>query len=389
VWSSVHGVGSVARRGPLAGLGEEERAHALEGVLDFVFAAPGGGGRWAPSVLPAPRVSDRLHRMDSAAVGRVVTESSSASPASPAFRAHDPTFYPVEEKLGQDTLQLLILELLRPLVERWYRVFGKPTFVGSDQFIYYKIFHPERVVAPDLYVLPGVPPGRRIKSWKVWKKGIVPSFALEVVASKDPDKDYREAVTRYAELGVSELVLFDPDHELSEDRVRWQRYRKLKRRGFARVEASNADRIKSHVLGCFLRVVGEGDAARVRLFTGPEGDEIFPTQEEAERAAKEAALAAKEAALAANEQERAAKEAALAANERERAAKEAALAAAGQERAAKEAALARVAELEALLAKKGRSVGTPSPSGGRSVGTPSPSGGRSVGTPSPSGGRRR
>jgi hypothetical protein len=216
-------------------------------------------------------------------------------------RAYDPTVYPVEEKVGEDTLQMLILELLRPLVERWLAASGTATFVGADQFIYYQQFHPGKVVAPDVYVLPGVRPGRRIKSWQTWKTGIVPSFALEVIASEDAEKDYREAPRRYAELGVEELVVFDADFELSNDRVRWQRFRRLPKRGFVRVERTNADRIRSRVLGCFLRVVGEGEEARLRVATGPTGEVLFPTEAESERAAKEAALAAKEAALVARD----------------------------------------------------------------------------------------
>lgn len=223
--------------------------------------------------------------MDSAAARRVAPEHSRAS------WEHDPTFYPIEEKVGQDSLQVQILEQLRPLIERWYRILGKPTFVGADQFIYYKQFHPECVVAPDVYVLPGVKPGRRIKSWKVWETNIVPSFALEVVASKDPYKDYHEVITRYAALGVAELVIFDPDYQLDEDRVRWQRYRTLKRRGFVQVEVSNGDRVKSHVLGCFLRAVGEEEATRLRLGRGRAGDDFVPTEEEEAVAAKDAALA--------------------------------------------------------------------------------------------------
>jgi Putative restriction endonuclease len=219
------------------------------------------------------------------------------TPERRAYRVHDPTVYPTEDKLGQDTLQMLILELLRPLVERWFELRGRPTFVGEDQFIYYERFNPKKAVAPDLYVLPGVTPGLRVKSWKVWKTGVVPSFALEVVASDDPQKDYVEVIERYAGLGVDELIVFDPDHERSDDRVRWQRYRRLKTRGFVQVESSNADRLRSRVLGCFLRVVGSGDAARVRLGTGPAGDELVPTEAEAERAAKEAERAAKEQAL--------------------------------------------------------------------------------------------
>lgn len=92
-------------------------------------------------------------------------------------------------------------------------------------------------------------------------------------------------------------MIFDPDWERGRDRVRWQRYRRLKTRGFVRVETTNVDRIHARVLGCWLRVIGAGEEARLRLATGPEGDELFPTVAEAERAAKEAERAAKEAAL--------------------------------------------------------------------------------------------
>jgi Uma2 family endonuclease len=278
--------------------------------------------------------------MSSAAMQHVAPGRDGGHPHTPgrhAARAYDPTFYPTEEKVGQDSLQVLILELLRPLVERWFELREKPTFVGEDQFIYYERFNPKKVVAPDLYVMPGAKPGRRVKSWKVWKTGLVPSFALEVVSSDDPQKDYVEAIERYSELGIDELIVFDPDHGKSDDRVRWQRYRKLKTRGFVQVESSNGDRLRSRTLGCFLRVVGSGDDARLRLATGAAGDDLVPTEAEQERAAKEQERAAKEQERAAKEQERAAKEQALAAGE--------------AERAAKERALSRVAELEALVAK--------------------------------------
>jgi hypothetical protein len=232
-------------------------------------------------------------------------------------RAREDALYPVEDKVGEDILQTLIAEMLRPLIERWYASLDKPRFVGADQFIYYAEGVPTKVVAPDIYDLPGVPPGKRVRSWKVWKTGIVPDLAIEIVSSTDIYKDYHDVPGRYDELGVKELIIFDPDHASDTDRVRWQRYRRVKRRGLARIEHSNADRIQSRVLGCFLRVVGEGDAARLRLGTGPNGDDLFPTAEEAERAAKDAERAAREA-----------------------------------EHAEKEAALARIAELEAQLAQR-------------------------------------
>jgi Uma2 family endonuclease len=246
-----------------------------------------------------------------------------------AALGRDPTVYPVEEKMGEDMLQRWIAELLRPLLVRWLDHRGTPTFVGADQFIYYQPHTPTLRVSPDLYVLPGVRPETRVTSWKTWERGIVPSFALEVV-STDWEKDYIEGPERYGEMGIPELIVFDPASSRHVDGVRWQVFRRVAGRRWARVETSDGDRVWSKALGCFLRAVGEGDSLRVRVGTGPRGDELFSTAEEAERAAKEAERAAKEGERAAKEAERAAKEV---------------------ERAAKEAALERVLELERQLRK--------------------------------------
>ncbi len=53
-------------------------------------------------------------------------------------------------------------------------------------------------------------------------------------------------------------------------------YRRLAKRGLT-LEATNADRVKSNALGCFLRAVGVGSSTRLRVAQGPRGDELFPT----------------------------------------------------------------------------------------------------------------
>ncbi len=121
-------------------------------------------------------------------------------------------------------------------------------------------------------------------AWKVWETGCVPSFALEIV-SQDVDKDYLTAPAKYDRLGVEELVVFDPDHTLSPTRLRFQVFRRSKR-GLVRVEATNADRVKSKILGCHLRALGAGDNRRVRLGTGFNGEALFPTDAEAREQAE-------------------------------------------------------------------------------------------------------
>ncbi len=198
--------------------------------------------------------------------------------------------------MGEDILQRWIAELLRPLLQLWFTSRGIVALVGADQFIYYRKHDAHKRVAPDIYVLPGVPPDTHVRAWKIWETGIAPSFALEIV-SRDWEKDYTEAQVFYDAAGVGELVVFDPAWAERSHGIRWQVFRRLARRGLVRVEASNGDRVRARSLGCWLRVVGDGRATRVRLGTGPNGDDLVPTAEEAERAAKEAERAAKEAAL--------------------------------------------------------------------------------------------
>lgn len=197
-------------------------------------------------------------------------------------RLDDPTYYPIEETVGEDSLQRFIAELLRGAIDYFLRLRDKPTFVGADQFIYWVQHRPQKVVAPDVYVLPGVEREARVRCLKTWEAGVVPSLAVEIVSSNDVDKDYRLAPERYDELGVTELVIFDPEHQKGRDRLRFQVFRRVRGR-FVQVAETNEDRVRSRVLGCWIRAVGRGDKARLRLATGERGDTIVPTEVEAER----------------------------------------------------------------------------------------------------------
>ncbi|MDI1478544.1 Uma2 family endonuclease [Polyangium sp. y55x31] len=189
----------------------------------------------------------------------------------------DPTFYPTHDDMGESALQKLIIELFRPLLARFLASQGVRAFVGADQFIYWVQYAPTVTVAPDLYVLPGVDPDSAPKCWKVWETGIVPSFALEVMAEEN-QKDQEQSPRRYDELGVKELIVFDPHADELPDRIRFSVYRRNARGKLVQVEVTNADRVRSTVLDCFVRVVGTGAAQRLRVGLAPSGDELLPTE---------------------------------------------------------------------------------------------------------------
>jgi len=197
---------------------------------------------------------------------------------------------PFEDDMGESSLQRFISEGFRPAVEAHIEESMGPTFVGADQYIGWDPDDGEKVLSPDVYVLPGVPPGEEFDFWKVWQTGIVPSFALEIV-SKRKKKDYKKVPPLYGELGVEELIIFDPRFKRRRPGFCFQVYRRDDRGGFACVEETNADRVRSSVLGCWIRAVGEGKTQRLRLAADPAGDVLVPTALEKAAAAAEKAAA--------------------------------------------------------------------------------------------------
>jgi Putative restriction endonuclease len=195
------------------------------------------------------------------------------------------SYDPFEENMGEGSLQRFISEALRPELERLFTARGEPAFVGADQYVGLDPHDPRSVVAPDVYVLPGVVPGEDFDFWRVWQTGIVPSFALEIVSSRK-GKDYVDAPQRYAALGVRELVILDPRYKRRRGvGFQWQVYRLHAKRGFVRVDATNEDRVRSSVLGCWLRAVGTGKNLRLRLAADPAGEALVPTAAEAAQTA--------------------------------------------------------------------------------------------------------
>ncbi|HEU4409491.1 MAG TPA: hypothetical protein VFS43_29810, partial [Polyangiaceae bacterium] len=213
------------------------------------------------------------------------------------------------------------------------------------------------------------PPPRvgKLRSVRTWRPGHAPpKVALEVVSKNHPTKDYRLAPAKYDASGTGELWVFDPLLAGPREGGGPHLLQLWARGPGGRLERAyaGAGPVRSPFFGAWLVVVDE-EGPRLRLSDDPQGRQLWPTPQEAERAAKEAAERKAEAERAAKEAERAAKEAAerkaeaeRAAKKAERAAKEAAERKAEAERAAKEAerqakeeALAELARLREEVAR--------------------------------------
>ena len=199
----------------------------------------------------------------------------------------------------------------------------------GDMFLYYEEGNPAASIAPDVYVVLDHDLGDR-PVYKLWEEGKPPDFALEVIS---PSSELRNAHAKralYARLGIGEYFLFQPDQRRRGRRLVGYR---LWGQSYAELAAEPGGAVCSEALGVSLRAEG----ANLRLRSLATGQDYAWTEEHsgtirAVRARAEAAEAKVEAAGAKVE---------------------AAEARAEAEAEARRQAEMRIAELEALLRRRG------------------------------------
>lgn len=125
-------------------------------------------------------------------------------------------------------------------------------YVAGNLFFYFKQGDPRAVVAPDLFVVKGVPKGRR-KKYLLWEEGRVPCFVVEVTSDSTQREDLTSKKVCYERLGVEEYFLFDPLGDYLEPRL--QGY--LLVRGRYEPVVPRTDTLESRTTGVTLRVEGE------------------------------------------------------------------------------------------------------------------------------------
>ena len=181
-------------------------------------------------------------------------------------------------------------------------------YVSGNLLIYYEEDNRNASVAPDVFVVIGVP-GHPRPIYKVWEEGKAPDFVLEITSRHTRDKDEGPKRDLYERLGVQEYWQYDPTGDYLEPRLRGMALQRGEYRPLTPNWSADGTQVMlSEVLGLELRVAG----SELR-FRDPMSGEPVRT-------------------LSESEQERRRAESRLA-----------------QEAEARRAAEARVAELEALL----------------------------------------
>lgn len=84
-------------------------------------------------------------------------------------------------------------------------------YVAGNLFIYYEEGNPRAVVAPDVFVVLGVPQRRR-RIFQTWEEGgRTPDVIIEVTSRRTRKDDRERKPAIYAALGVPEYFIFDPN----------------------------------------------------------------------------------------------------------------------------------------------------------------------------------
>lgn len=148
-------------------------------------------------------------------------------------------------------------------------------YVAGNLFLYFKKGDPRSVVAPDLFVVKGVP-SRPRKTYLLWKEeGRIPCLVVEITSDSTSHEDLGAKKALYERLGVEEYILFDLlgdylDPQLQGYRLEKGRYRPM--------EPDADGCLVSESIGILFRP--EGD--RLRLLDVATGEALARPEEEAE-----------------------------------------------------------------------------------------------------------
>lgn len=190
-----------------------------------------------------------------------------------AIPLEDEIYYPDSdgEPLAETQLHFEeIVYLVEALQERFRET--PDVFVAGDLLFYYQKGRRDAVVAPDVFVVRGIPKGLRRK-YLLWEEREVPCFVAEVTSDSTRRKDVSIKRDLYQELGVQEYFLFDPYGDYLDPSL--QGYRLVEGR-YRPVRADSKGTLVSAATGLSFRA----DGNRLRLKDVATGAPMLRREEE-------------------------------------------------------------------------------------------------------------
>lgn len=180
------------------------------------------------------------------------------------------------EPMAETDIHANALIYLREALKDYYRD-DPQVYVAGDLLLYYVEGDPFQSVAPDVFVVFGVPKRDR-RVYKVWEEGKGPDVVIELTSLSTSRQDRGPKKGTYEMLGVREYFIFDPLGEYLdpplvryrlEDGVYWPKV---------------GERLDSAILGLEFRLEGN----LLRLYDPKTGEKLLTPLEAQEKARREA-----------------------------------------------------------------------------------------------------
>ncbi len=142
---------------------------------------------------------------------------------------------------------------LRELLKYRYR--GQNVYVASDLLLYYKEGVPQDYVVPDGFVVLDCSQHRR-RIFQTWKEQRVPNVVFEFTSKSTCRSDQVFKPRIYAEIGVPEYFLYDPQAEYLNPCL--QGYRLAGEGSYVRIDFNADGRLECQQLGLTLEPASDG-----------------------------------------------------------------------------------------------------------------------------------
>lgn len=124
--------------------------------------------------------------------------------------SHEDDLYPNSDGRASDSDWHF--DLLAALIGRLKRRFATEpmTYVSGWLLVYPEQGKPEVRVAPDVFVVFGVP-NRMRRHYLLWREGVTPAVVIELTSNLTRDEDWNEKLPLYRDvLRVPEVFIYDP-----------------------------------------------------------------------------------------------------------------------------------------------------------------------------------
>jgi Uma2 family endonuclease len=197
------------------------------------------------------------------------------------------TIYPESDgkPMAETDVHALCLIYLRTALDNYFSA-QSDVYVSGNLLVYYVEGNPAKSFAPDVFVVRGVPKGPR-RIYKLWAEGVAPQIIIKLTSRKTWREDLQTKWRLYAELGLQEYFIFDPEYDYLDEPLVGYR---LEAGQYFDLSVKDG-RMRSEVLG--LELVDTGTT--LRLFN-PATNQFLPDAQEA--AAAQQRVIALEATLA-------------------------------------------------------------------------------------------